>query len=42
MTLSKDELKIWVDYAKANKCIILYDSAYEAYHSRRRCTAQHL
>ena len=31
MTLSKEELKIWVDYAKANKCIILYDSAYEAY-----------
>ncbi|CAK4826426.1 unnamed protein product [Aphanomyces euteiches] len=31
MTLSKDELKKWVDFAKANKCIILYDSAYEAY-----------
>lgn len=30
-TLSKTQLKIWVDYAKANKCIILYDSAYEAY-----------
>jgi LL-diaminopimelate aminotransferase len=31
MTLSKEELKKWVDYANANKCIILYDSAYEAY-----------
>lgn len=31
MTLSKEELKKWVDYAKANKCVILYDSAYEAY-----------
>ncbi|GGG89973.1 LL-diaminopimelate aminotransferase [Paenibacillus radicis (ex Gao et al. 2016)] len=31
MTLSKDELKKWVDYAKANNCIILYDSAYEAF-----------
>ncbi len=31
MTLSKDELKRWVDYARANKCVLLYDSAYEAY-----------
>ncbi|WP_042159851.1 LL-diaminopimelate aminotransferase [Paenibacillus gorillae] len=31
MTLSKEELKKWVDYAKANNCIILYDSAYEAF-----------
>lgn len=31
MTLSKEELKRWVDYAKANNCIILYDSAYEAF-----------
>lgn len=31
MTLTKDELKIWVDYARANNCIILYDSAYEAF-----------
>jgi len=30
-TLSKAQLKKWVDYAKANKCVILYDSAYEAY-----------
>ncbi len=29
--LSKEELKKWVDYAKENKAIILYDSAYEAY-----------
>jgi LL-diaminopimelate aminotransferase len=31
MTISKDELKKWVDYAKTNKAIILYDSAYEAF-----------
>ncbi|QHW30351.1 LL-diaminopimelate aminotransferase [Paenibacillus rhizovicinus] len=31
MTLSKEELKRWVDFAKANDCIILYDSAYEAF-----------
>lgn len=30
-TLSKEELKKWVDYARENKSIILYDSAYEAY-----------
>jgi LL-diaminopimelate aminotransferase len=28
---SREELKKWVDYAKANKCIILYDAAYESY-----------
>ncbi|WP_028611202.1 LL-diaminopimelate aminotransferase [Paenibacillus harenae] len=31
MTLTKEELKVWVDYARANNCIILYDSAYEAF-----------
>lgn len=31
MTLSKDELKKWVDYARENKSIILFDAAYEAY-----------
>ena len=30
-TLSKTELKKWVDYAKANRSIILYDAAYEAF-----------
>lgn len=30
-TISKGELKKWVDYAKANGSIILYDAAYEAY-----------
>ncbi len=30
-TLSKEELKKWVDYAKQNKAIILYDAAYEAF-----------
>ncbi len=29
--LKKDELKKWVDYAKANNSVILYDSAYEAF-----------
>lgn len=28
---SREELTKWVDYAKANKCIILYDAAYEAF-----------
>lgn len=30
-TLSKDELSKWVKYAKENKALILFDSAYEAY-----------
>lgn len=30
-TLSKDQLKAWVAYAKENDSIILFDSAYEAY-----------
>lgn len=30
-TLSKKELKKWVDYAKANKSLILFDSAYGAF-----------
>ena len=29
--LTKEDLKKWVDYAKENKSIILYDSAYEAF-----------
>ena len=29
--LSRDELKVWVDFARDNRCIILFDSAYEAY-----------
>jgi len=29
--ISKDDLKTWVDYAKNNQSIILYDAAYEAY-----------
>jgi LL-diaminopimelate aminotransferase len=28
---SRAELTKWVEYARANKCIILYDAAYEAY-----------
>ena len=31
MTLTKDELKVWVDYARESKAIILFDAAYEAY-----------
>lgn len=30
-TLSKTELKKWVDYARDNSAVILYDAAYEAY-----------
>lgn len=30
-TLTKDQLKVWVDYALANKVLILFDSAYEAF-----------
>ncbi len=29
--LTKEQLKMWVDYARANQSIILFDSAYEAY-----------
>ena len=28
---TKEQLKAWVDYAKANKALILYDAAYEAF-----------
>ncbi len=30
-TLPKEELKKWIEYAKENSAIILYDSAYEAF-----------
>ncbi|HHY00565.1 MAG TPA: LL-diaminopimelate aminotransferase [Methanothermobacter sp.] len=30
-TLTKDELKEWVDYARDHKSIILFDAAYESY-----------
>jgi LL-diaminopimelate aminotransferase len=30
-TATKEELKIWVDYARENKALILFDAAYEAY-----------
>lgn len=30
-TATKEELKKWVDYAKANKALILFDAAYEAF-----------
>ena len=30
-TLTRKELKKWVEYAKENKSLILYDSAYEAF-----------
>jgi LL-diaminopimelate aminotransferase len=30
-TLNKTDLKKWVDYAKENKSLILFDSAYEAF-----------
>ena len=31
MTLGRDELKVWVDYARKHQAIILFDAAYEAY-----------
>jgi len=31
MVASKEELKKWVDFARANKAIILFDAAYEAF-----------
>ncbi len=30
-TLTRDQLKVWVEYAAKNKSIILFDSAYEAF-----------
>jgi len=30
-TISKDQLGNWVDYARANRALILYDAAYEAF-----------
>jgi LL-diaminopimelate aminotransferase len=30
-TVSKDELKAWVDYARDNKALILFDAAYESF-----------
>lgn len=30
-TLSKEQLKVWVDYARANDSVILFDAAYEAF-----------
>lgn len=34
-TLTKEQLKVWVDYAIKNKCLILFDAAYEAYISEQ-------
>ena len=30
-TITKEDLKKWIDYARKNKAIILYDAAYEAF-----------
>jgi len=30
-TISKDELSLWVEYARKNKALILFDAAYEAF-----------
>ncbi len=30
-TATKEELKVWVDYAKKNKALILFDAAYESF-----------
>ncbi len=31
VTLTKEQLKVYVDYARTNRTLILYDSAYESY-----------
>ncbi|OPZ75011.1 MAG: LL-diaminopimelate aminotransferase [Firmicutes bacterium ADurb.Bin456] len=31
MTITREEMKAWVDYARANRSVILYDAAYEAF-----------
>lgn len=31
VTATKEQLKAWVDYARANKALILFDAAYEAF-----------
>ena len=31
VTLTREQLKVYVDYARANRTLILYDSAYESY-----------
>ena len=36
-TLTKSQLKVWVDYAIENKAIILFDAAYEAYIPKMMC-----
>ncbi len=30
-TVTRDQLKVWVDYARVNKALILYDAAYVSY-----------
>src|SRR3989304_5591905 len=30
-TVTKDQLKKWVEYARDRKCVILFDAAYEAF-----------
>ena len=30
-TLTREQLKVWVDYARENKALILFDAAYEAF-----------
>ena len=32
---TKEQLKVWIDYAKKNNAIIIYDSAYEAFITER-------
>jgi len=36
-TLTKPELKKWVDYALANDTLILFDAAYEAFIREETC-----
>ena len=41
-TITADQLKVWVDFAAANKAIILFDAAYEAFIRNDRLPPLHL
>lgn len=40
--ITKDKLQEWVDYANKNGAVIIYDAAYEAYITEKKCAAQYL
>ena len=41
-TLSRESLTEWVNYARKNESIILFDAAYAAYITEKRCTSFYL